>query len=128
MTNPLLIEQAMALPPDERVALARTLFHSIEDGDGSGSAASVVGATSEGVPLAPSPPSPRRNFRRPKLNANGKLVPLTEEESQAYIEASNRALDAIGTLVDQSPPGTDEEFMRAIDARRPHRPLFEGLY
>jgi hypothetical protein len=37
-------------------------------------------------------------------------------------------LAEIAEMTDDDPPGAFEEFMRSVDERRPHRPLFHGMY
>jgi hypothetical protein len=62
------------------------------------------------------------------LDAQGRLIPLSPEERQARSAAVLRALRAITLIPDDDPPELSAEGMRDIDAHRPHRPLFEGLY
>lgn len=45
------------------------------------------------------------------------------EARQPSVEDVQAMLAAMAAIPDD-PPGSDEEFMRAIDAERPHRPLF----
>ena len=62
------------------------------------------------------------------VDARGRIIPLTPDQLAARAEAYRRFLAGVVARAGQSPPGTDEAFMRAIDERRPHRPLFEGMY
>jgi hypothetical protein len=61
--------------------------------------------------------------------ATGRILPMSDEERAARRDAAIRMLDAIGRITDDT--DTDElweEGMRDIDAYRPHRKLFEGMY
>ena len=62
-----------------------------------------------------------------RLDDQGRIV-ISEEEIEARAEAGLRMLRALAFMPDDDPPGTDEEFMRNIDAERPHRPFFKGMY
>lgn len=63
-----------------------------------------------------------------KRDANGRLLPRTDEERAADAERARAALARMAEISDDDPPGETEEFMRAIDSHRPDRPLFEGYY
>ena len=52
------------------------------------------------------------------------LVELATRNAQAIADLVERML----TMPDEDPPGAWEEAMRDLDAHRPHRKLFEGLY
>jgi hypothetical protein len=59
----------------------------------------------------------------------GRMLPMSDEEREARHSAAIRAIKAIGLIEDETE--TDEgweEVYRNIDAARPHRKLFEGLY
>jgi hypothetical protein len=59
----------------------------------------------------------------------GRMLLITDEELAARREASIRMLAVLEHITDEN--DTDEkwrEVYRNIDAGRPHRPLFEGLY
>lgn len=61
--------------------------------------------------------------------ATGRLLPMSEEERAARRSAKLRAIKAIRQITDET--DTDElwqEVYRGIDANRPHRKLFEGMY
>ena len=74
--------------------------------------------------LGPIPKFPRR-----ALDERGRLVPLTPEERQARTEALARTIEALLSLPDDDPPGTEIEMMKGIDANRPPgQKLFEGYY
>ena len=67
--------------------------------------------------------------RKSDFNANGRLLPISEEERKARSEAFRKALDEIQQMTDESE--TDEmwaDIFRSIDEGRPHRKLFEGMY
>jgi hypothetical protein len=72
----------------------------------------------------PIPTFPPRAF-----GPDGRLIPLTAEQRKARSEAARRAIDAIARITDETDTdGRWREIYRNIDAGRPHRPLFEGLY
>jgi len=57
------------------------------------------------------------------------MLPISDEELAARRDAALRMLQALDQITDES--DTDEkwsEVYRNIDACRPHRPLFRGLY
>jgi hypothetical protein len=59
----------------------------------------------------------------------GRMLLITDEELAARRDASIRMLAVLEQITDEN--DTDEkwrEVYRNIDAGRPHRPLFEGLY
>jgi hypothetical protein len=59
----------------------------------------------------------------------GRMIPLSQEELDARRAAALRMLKVLDQLTDEN--DTDEnwrEVYRNIDAFRPHRPLFKGLY
>jgi hypothetical protein len=59
----------------------------------------------------------------------GRMIPLSREEIEARRDAALRMLKVLDQITDEN--DTDEnwsEVYRNIDAFRPHRPLFEGLY
>jgi len=58
----------------------------------------------------------------------GRQLPYTPEELLLRDEIFRRTMAVIDAN-DQDPPGSDEEFMRGIDSRRPEgMKLFEGYY
>ncbi len=58
----------------------------------------------------------------------GRQLPLTPEEARLSDEIFRRTMAVIDAN-DQDPPGSNEEFMRGIDSRRPEgMKLFEGYY
>ena len=61
------------------------------------------------------------------LDEHGCIV-MSDEERRARGAAAVRALKALAKLPDTDPPGTDEAVMRGIDAARPQRRMFEGMY
>ena len=58
---------------------------------------------------------------------HGRIV-LSEADWRDRAEAALRVLRLLPTLPDEDPPGVEVEMMRGIDATRPHRKLFEGMY
>jgi hypothetical protein len=70
--------------------------------------------------IAPIPP--------PGLGPDGKLRVMTDEEHRQYIESALRRIDAIEQIPDDPNDPPEEEWMRAIDELRPHRPVFKGCY
>ena len=62
-----------------------------------------------------------------RFDDRGHAIPPTEAERRVRSEALRRGLAEIAAIPDD-PPGSDEEFWRAIDAGRPERPLFRRLY
>jgi len=59
---------------------------------------------------------------------DGKLRQMTEEEHRQYIESALRRIDEIEQIPDDPSDPPEEEWMRGIDAMRPHRPLFKDYY
>jgi len=53
---------------------------------------------------------------------------MTEEEHRQYIESALRRIDEIEQIPDNPSDPPEEEWMRGIDALRPHRPLFKDYY
>lgn len=74
-------------------------------------------------PAADAPPS-----NRVKLDAQGRMIPRTPDERAADAERLREWVRSRKDDPAADPPGSDEEFWRAIDSHRPDRPLFEGLY
>ena len=56
---------------------------------------------------------------------DGKLRQMTEEEHRQYIESALRRIDQIEQIPDDPNDPPEGEWMRGIDAMRPHRPLFK---
>jgi hypothetical protein len=78
----------------------------------------------------PAPIEPVREARmrrQLRLDEHGHAIPLTEAEKEADTKALLIALAEMAAVPDD-PPGSDEEFWRAIDAGRPDRPLFQEYY
>ena len=59
---------------------------------------------------------------------DGTLRRMTEEEHRNYIESALRRIDEVERLPDDPNDPPEEEWMRGIDALRPHRPLFKDYY
>jgi hypothetical protein len=86
------------------------------------------GDPADGVPplshdltsASPAPPS--------GCDANGRLLPISEEEQRVRAEAFARMIDEWRDLPEDDPPGSYEDALRGIDEGRPHRKLFQGMY
>jgi hypothetical protein len=64
----------------------------------------------------------------PLYDAKGRFRPITREEQAQKPRAVAVFVDKMLAMPDEDPPGAWEEAMRDLDAHRPHRKLFEGLY
>jgi hypothetical protein len=64
----------------------------------------------------------------PCNDATGRVLPITPEEQARNARAIAELVDRMLAMPDEDPPGAWEEAMRDLDAQRPHRKLFEGLY
>ena len=64
----------------------------------------------------------------PCNDAIGRVLPITPEEQARNARAIADLVERMLAMPDEDPPGTWEEAMRDLDAQRPHRKLFEGLY
>lgn len=62
-----------------------------------------------------------------RLDAEGRIIPFTEVEQAQYIEAVRDCLARMAAVPDDHNED-DREFFRAMDADRPERPLFKGMY
>jgi hypothetical protein len=70
-------------------------------------------------------PSPRY---KPANDATGRILPITPEEQARNARAIAALVERMLAMPDEDPPGAWEEAMRDLDAHRPHRKLFEGMY
>jgi len=70
--------------------------------------------------IGPIPPS--------GLGPDGKLKLESEEERRLRLESARCRLREIAEIPDGPDDPPDEEWMRAIDELRPHRPVFKGSY
>jgi hypothetical protein len=61
-------------------------------------------------------------------DAKGYLLPITTEEQARDAKAVADLVERMFVMPDEDPPGAWEDAMRDLDALRPHRKLFEGLY
>ncbi len=69
------------------------------------------------------------NARRVRCNdATGRVRPISAEEQAENARAIADLVERMLAMPDEDPPGAWEEAMRDLDAHRPHRKLFEGLY
>jgi hypothetical protein len=64
----------------------------------------------------------------PCNDAAGRVLPITPEEQARDARAIAALVDRMLAMPDEDPPGAWEDAMRDLDAQRPHRKLFEGLY
>ncbi len=64
----------------------------------------------------------------PCNDARGRVLPITPEEQARNARAIAAFIEEMSAMPDEDPPGAWEEAMRDLDAHRPHRKLFEGLY
>ena len=73
---------------------------------------------------------PRTSSPRPVTcnDATGHVLPITPEEQARDARAIAAFVERMLAMPDEDPPGAWEEAMRDLDAQRPHRKLFEGLY
>jgi hypothetical protein len=78
--------------------------------------------------VTPIEPAPKvRVGRRLQFDEHGHAIPLTDAEREDDRKALLLALEEMAAIPDD-PPGSDEDFWRAIDAGRPERPLFQEFY
>ena len=82
------------------------------------------------VKEAAAPDHPRASSPRPVTcnDATGHVLPITPEEQARDARAIAAFVERMLAMPDEDPPGAWEEAMRDLDAQRPHRKLFEGLY
>ena len=80
----------------------------------------MIKPRSEHLKLGPLPPS--------CLGPDGKFRTETDEDRQKRLDSARLRLREIAEIPNDpnDPPG--EEWMRAIDELRPHRPVFKGSY
>jgi hypothetical protein len=64
----------------------------------------------------------------PCYDAKGRFRRITREEQAQKARAVAAFVDKMLAMPHEDPPGAWEEAMRDLDAHRPHRRLFEGLY
>ena len=93
--------------------------------DNDGQEAGVIAAT-ESVPTGH--PSANMAGPTPCNHAAGRVRPITPEEQARSARAIADLVELMLAMPDEDPPGAWEEAMRDLDAHRPHRKLFEGLY
>jgi hypothetical protein len=87
---------------------------------------SGVNADEGPAPLDHSGASSRRYL--PCNDATGRVRSITPEEQARKARAIATLVEEMLAMPDEDPPGAWEEAMRDLDAQRPHRKLFEGLY
>ena len=64
----------------------------------------------------------------PCNDATGRVLPITPEEQTRDARAIADLVERMLAMPDEDPPGAWEEAMRDLEAQRPCRKLFEGLY
>jgi hypothetical protein len=64
----------------------------------------------------------------PCNDSSGRVLPITPEQQAEDAKAIAAFVELMFALPDDDPPGAWEQAMRDLDAQRPHRKLFEGLY
>ena len=94
----------------------------MEDFDEQTGARRLTETASPRVPIAPTARSVPRN------DATGRVRPISAEEQAENARAIADLVERMLAMPDEDPPGAWEEAMRDLDAHRPHRKLFEGLY
>ncbi len=87
---------------------------------------SDVNAEKELPPLNHPVVSSRRPV--PCNDAKGRVRPISPEEQAQKARAVAAFVEKMLAMPDEDPPGAWEEAMRDLNAQRPHRKLFEGLY
>jgi hypothetical protein len=87
-----------------------------------------TGASCSRETASPELPSARTARRVPCNDATGRIRPISAEEQAQNARAIADLVERMLAMPDEDPPGAWEEAMRDLDAHRPHRKLFEGLY
>jgi hypothetical protein len=87
-----------------------------------------TGASRSTETASPEWPSPPSAHRVPCNDVTGRVRPISAEEQAKKAQAVAAFVDMMLAMPDEDPPGAWEEAMRDLDAHRPHRKLFEGLY
>lgn len=64
----------------------------------------------------------------PCCDMTGRILPITPEQQARDARAIAAFVERMRSMPDEDPPGAWEEAMHDLDAQRPHRKLFEGLY
>ncbi len=64
----------------------------------------------------------------PGDDAMGRPPSITPEEQARDARAIAEFIERLLSMPDEDPPGAWDEAMHDLDAQRPHRKLFEGLY
>jgi hypothetical protein len=77
---------------------------------------------------SPEWPAEESALPAPRNDATGRVRPISAEEQARNARAIADLVELMLAMPDEGPPGDWEEAMRDLDAHRPHRKLFEGLY
>jgi hypothetical protein len=80
----------------------------------------MIKPQTEQLNVGPLPPS--------CLGPDGKFRAETDEERRKRQESARRRLREIAEIPNEPNDPPDEDWMRAIDELRPHRPVFKGSY
>jgi hypothetical protein len=65
---------------------------------------------------------------QPCNDASGRVLSISSEAQERDAKAVADFVERMLALPDEDPPGAWDEAMRDLDALRPHRKLFEGLF
>ena len=87
-----------------------------------------TGASRSTETVSPELPSAPSGHRVPCNDTAGRIRPISAEEQARNVRAIADLVERMLAMPDEDPPGAWEEAMRDLDAHRPHRKLFEGLY
>jgi hypothetical protein len=93
------------------------LYHPFRDHE---EVRTMIKAKTAELKLGPLPPS--------CLGPDGKFREETEEVRRKRLESARRRLREIAEIPNGPDDPPDEDWMRAIDELRPHRPVFKGSY
>jgi hypothetical protein len=80
----------------------------------------MIKSKADELTAAPVPPS--------CLGPDGRFRSETEEDRRKRIESARNRLREIAEIPNDPDDPPEEEWMRAIDELRPHRPVFMGSY
>jgi hypothetical protein len=65
---------------------------------------------------------------QPCDDASGRMAPISAKEQARDARAVANFVERMLAMPDEDPPGAWEEAMRDLDAHRPFRKLFEGIF
>jgi hypothetical protein len=87
-----------------------------------------TGASRSTETASPELQSAATGRRVPCNDVTGRVRSISAEEQAQNARAIADLVERMLAMPDEDPPGAWEEAMRDLDAHRPHRKLFEGLY